>query len=275
LLLPLLVGCGLAAPVQAEEPNQAASLAREVQLLNLLNGLDLSNEQMAQLLEQARQARDVRARFQERAEERRREMEEILTEFRDLLQAGQKIPEELETRYHAAHRENERLLHSHEAEIAVLARQTEAILEEHQRHALEAYVPCIVPPKGELRVGQVPDVGGALETLERIRALPEDRFVAGQREIGRRILRRILERAGRGRVVVVDDEAELARILELLGRVRELTPIELEAHGPVLLEELLAPYEKTASPEHLTDKVRQHLLSPEIIPLIEARLAGE
>ncbi len=270
-LLLLLAGCSPAAAAQVQEKGD---LGRQVQLLNLLNGLELSPEQMNIVLEKARQAEEVRGRYREQAEERRQETDTVVGEIRAVLMAGQVIPEELAARYHAMAGENKSLRERFSAEMDRLAREVEDILEDHQRYTLEHYIPCIIPPPGEARVGQAPTGERVQALLERVGALPEEEFAARREAIAKRILERILER-GHGRIVVVDREAELARILGLLEQVRALSEAERLIQGPQLAEELLSPYREAVSPVDLVAKVRQHLLDPEIIPLLAERLSGQ
>lgn len=270
-LLLLLAGCTPAVAAQVQEKDD---LARQVQLLNLLNGLELSPEQMGFVLEKARQAEEIRARYREQAGERRQETDAVLGEIRAVLMAGQTIPEELAARYHTVAGENEALWERFTAEMDRLAREVEGALEDHQRYTLEHYVPCIIPPPGEARVGQAPTGERAQALLERVWALSEEEFAARREAIARRIFERILER-GHGRIVIVDREAELSRILGLLDRVHALSEAELLVQGPQLVEELLAPYRGSVPRTDLVTKIRQHLLDPEIISLLEERLSGQ
>lgn len=271
LLFLLLAGCS---PARAAQAQKTADLARQVQLLNLLNALELAPEQMTFVLEKARQAEEIRARYREQAEERRQETDAVLEEIRAVLMAGQVIPEELAARYHAVAGENESLRDRFIGEMDRLAREVEGILEDHQRYTLEHYVPCIIPPSGEARAGQAPTGEEAQALLERVRALSEEEFAARREAIARRIFERILER-GHGRILVLDREAELARILGLLDRVHALSEAELLVQGSQLVDELLSPYREAVPAVDLVAKIRQHLLDPEIIPLLEERLSGQ
>ena len=58
VLLPLASGCQSLQPVSAQAPPESGNLHREVQLLNLINGLELTPEQMRFILERAQQAQE-------------------------------------------------------------------------------------------------------------------------------------------------------------------------------------------------------------------------
>ncbi|RLC62637.1 MAG: hypothetical protein DRI80_05930, partial [Chloroflexota bacterium] len=238
VLLLSLVGCRPAQSVSAQSPPEVADLHRQVQLLNLINGLELTPEQMRFVLERAQQAQEERETLEAQADTE--SSQAILEEIRDTLMAGQTISPELRERFFTAKADNERLIEAYRGEAARLAQEIEGILEEHQLYALEQYVPCIIPPEGELRIGQAQGAGSGA-VLERLRAIPDDRFERHKGEIARRILERLRNR--RRGMVVLDEEAELARIDGLIEKVRSLSDVDFELQKETLVEELLVPYE--------------------------------
>lgn len=267
VLLLSLVGCRPAQSVSAQSPPEVADLHRQVQLLNLINGLELTPEQMRFVLERAQQAQEERETLEAQADTE--SSQAILEEIRDTLMAGQALSPELRERFFTAKADNERLIEAYRGEAARLAQEIEGILEEHQLYALEQYVPCIIPPEGELRIGQAQGAGSGA-VLERLRAIPDDRFERHKGEIARRILERLRKRQ-RG-MVVLDEEAELARIDGLIEKVRSLSDVDFELQKETLVEELLAPYETAHHEPDVTAIIARHLLDPAIIPLLEEKL---
>jgi hypothetical protein len=267
LLLPLL-GCQ-AAPVNAQAPPEEADLHRQIQLLNLINGLELTPEQMRFILEKAREAEVTRDAL--RAEANIAEMEAVLAEIRDTLMAGQNIPEELRESFFAARAENRRLVEAHKKEAMRLAGEIEETLEGHQLYTVEHYVPCVIPPEGEPRIGQARDAKG-VGVLERLRAVPADRFERHKAKVARRVMQRLEERFNR-RVLILDREEELHRILDLLEKARSLSGVDFDLEKEDLIEALLAPYEASRPPVDVTSVIGRHLLDPAIIPLLEQKLA--
>ena len=67
LLLPLVSGCQSVQPVSAQAVPEIAGLRREVQLLNLINGLELTPEQMRFIVEKAQEAQELRQELQAEA----------------------------------------------------------------------------------------------------------------------------------------------------------------------------------------------------------------
>jgi len=270
LLLPLVSGCQPVQPVSAQAPPEMAGLRREVQLLNLINGLELMPDQMRFVIEKGREAQKEREELQAGADAE--EMAGVLEQFRATLMAGENVPPDLVQHFHAIKGRRHTAEDDYEAELTCIASEVEDVLEEHQLYALEQYVPCVIPPEGELRVGQAQGTGGGEAVLERLRALPAERFERYEREIARRILERIRERL-HGAVLILDEEAELERIAGLIEEARALSDVEFELQKADLVEELLAPYEAARPQGNRTAMIARHLLDPAIIPLLEEKLA--
>jgi hypothetical protein len=267
LLLPQL-GCQ-PAPVSAQAPPEEVDLHRQVQLLNLINGLELAPEQMRFILERAREAQETREAM--KAESAVAETEEILREIRDALMAGENVSDDLKDAFFAAQRENKRLLEDYRKEVGRLAEEVEDVLESHQLYALEHFVPCVILPEGEPRIGQAWDAKGTA-VLERLRRVPDDRFERYKERAARKVLAE-LQRRYRRRILILDKEKELQRILDLLERARSLPDVEFELEKEDLIEELLAPYEASRPSVDVTPMIGRHLLDPAIISLLEQKLA--
>ncbi len=267
LLLPLL-GCQPTS-VSAQTPPEKVDLHRQVQLLNLVNGLELTPEQMRFILEKAREAHETRETMKDEADVA--EAEAVLTEIRDTLMAGQKVSDELRGAFFAARAENERIVEAYKKEVVRLAEETEEILQGHQLYALERYVPCIIPPEGEPRIGQARD-GKGVAVLERLRRVPADPFERHKDKAARLVLRK-LERRFHRRILILDKKEELHRILDVLERARSLPHAEFELEKEDLIHELLAPYEASRPPVDMTSVIGRYLLDPAIIPLLEQKLA--
>jgi len=270
LLLPLVSGCQPVQLINAQAPPEMASLRQEVQYLNLINGLELTPEQMRLIIEKAQEAQEKREELQSGADVE--EMAAVLEEFRATLMAGENVPPDLAERFHIIKGRLQAAEDDYKAELIRIAGEVKDALEGHQLYALEQYVPCIIPPKGELRVGQVQGTGGGEAVLERLRALPAERFERNEEKIARRVLGHIREHL-HGAVLILDEEAELERIGNLIEEARILSDVEFELQKGDLVEELLAPYEAAHPRRDPTAMVARCLLDPAIIPLLEEKLA--
>ncbi|MGD2146529.1 MAG: hypothetical protein PVH41_07550 [Anaerolineae bacterium] len=268
LLLPTL-GCQ-PVPVSAQAPpEEEVDLHRQIQLLNLINGLELTPEQMRFVLEKAEDAQAAREAL--KAEADPAEFEVVLQEIRDTLMAGQNVSDELRDAFFTAQVVHKRLIETYRKEVGRLALEIEETLESHQLYALEDYVPCVIPPEGEPRIGQAGGEKG-VAVLERLRAVPAERFERHKEKMARRVLERLKWRFRR-QVLILDREAELERILRLMQRAWSMPDVAFELENEQLIEELIAPYEAQRSQVDVTAVIGRHLLDPAIIPLLEQKLA--
>jgi len=266
-------GCASLPVAKAEGLTDVEDLRREVQLLNLLNGLELSTDQMRFLLEKAREAQQIREEFKSKAEENIEETAAVLSELRATLMRGENIPDSLRERWHSIHRKNLELRGEYEAEMTRIAQEVEGILEGHQIYALEHFVPCVIPPKGEARIGQAEDTTVGEEVLARIRAIPAARFERLKEKIARRIMERLRSHLPKGFALAINEEEETARIISILEEARKLSDVEFELRKADLAQQLKSAYELPHVPVDTRLRIERHLLDPRLIPLLEEKLA--
>jgi len=265
-------GCASLPMAKADELTDVGELQREVQLLNLLNGLELSADQMRFLLEKAQEAQKIREEFKGKADGNVAETTEVLSELRTILMKGENIPDSLRERWYSIHSKNLKLRGEYEEEMTRIAQEVQGILESHQIYALEHFVPCVIPPQGEARIGQAEDTTAGEEILARIRAIPAARFEGNKGEIARRIMERLKSRLPRGSAPVINEEEETARILSILEEARGLSDVEFELQKTDLVQQVKSVYELPETPVDVCLKIERHLLDPRIIPLLEEKL---
>lgn len=253
---------------RTDETADVNTLRREVQLLNLLNGLELSEQQMQVSLEKAREAGEIRDRLRAEGDEKEADVLRVLSQFKAALMRGENVSEDLKREWHALYGENRALMEEYEREMDRLAREIEGHLEEHQRYALERFVPCIVPPEGELRIGQAGGTAGIEAILVRVRQIPPRRYQAQKERLLEDFLQRLRAHLPRGYVL---DEAQVKdKLLSVAEQARALSDVEFEVQKGDLAQQLKAPVKVPAPP--LSAKIKAHLLDPQIIPLLEEKL---
>jgi hypothetical protein len=272
-LLMASSGCASLPVAEAEGLADVGRLRREIQLLNLLNGLELSADQMRFLLEKAQEAEEIREEFKGKADGNIEETTAVLSELRDILMRGENIPDSSRERWYSTHSKNLELRREYEEEMTRIAREVQVILEGHQIYALEHFVPCVIPPQGGARIGQAEDTTAAEGILARIRAIPTARFERNKEEIARRIVERLKSHLPRGFVPVINEEEETARILAILEEARELSDVEFELQKADLVQRVMSAYELPDVSVDICLKIEWHLLDPRIIPLLEEKLA--
>ena len=157
--------------------------------------------------------------------------------------------------------------------MARLALEVEESLEGHRLYALEHYVPCVIPPKGDARIGQAENPHAGQSLLQHIRDIPGDQFKARKEKIAQRVLERVLGRLPKGRALAFDQEEETEWMLCFLEKVRGLDEMTFAVEKEKLVEEAKSRYAPPEVPVDVSAKIERHLLDPRIIPLLEERLA--
>ena len=140
-----------------EKLGKTEELRREIRVLNLMNGLDFTQEQMEIILMSAKEYQELMARFEHVLLNSQDEMEVVLEEIRSYLRENEEIPSQTVQKYHRLDRENREERLKIQEKMKGLARKVEECLEPHQLYQLREFVPCIIPPKGEKRIGQAKD----------------------------------------------------------------------------------------------------------------------
>jgi hypothetical protein len=149
----LLAGMLICPVLNAGEIERIKELTREIQILNLLNGFELTEEQGSTLKKYIREAEKLEREFEDYLEENGSLFEAGLEKSIEILQKGKPLPpslkKEISSRNHQVklpHRELEEGMLS-------IAKKVELTLAPHQVQQLEDYIPCLIPPPGTMRIG--------------------------------------------------------------------------------------------------------------------------
>ena len=256
---------------QPREQLPSFALRTEISLINLLNGLDLTQAQTSLLLAKAKEAKKMEDRWQAEAQSHKVEMGSVLSEIKTYLSQKKELPEELVLRFRGVDDELKSVRAGIEKSKRELAEEVKASLESQQIYQFERFVPCIIPPKGESRVGQAEDPSGLAKRLERLRSLPDRPYRFRREEICRAMLAGFRKRFPQA---AFDEEASLEGIGRVLDRCRSLSASEFELQKNELAEELVLLFKPELRFGDITKKIEIFLLSEEVIPLLRERQAG-
>lgn len=246
-------------------------LRREIRLINLLNGLELTPEQTALIRDKAEASRrlvdDSRSFFAAS----QKELEAMLEEIRKYRLENHEVPPNLARRFHAVDSELKKERLRLEEKLGGFAGDIERNLARHQIYALEKFVPCIIPPKGESRIGQAVDVRGIASKLARLRSVPDRLYDQRRNQIIEKSVEEIKVKAGP--VIGRDGEEEMSeKIGNFYDKVRGLGEIDFEIQKEKLAEEFTNLVKPKSAPLDMTKKIETFLLSPEGIPILEERI---
>jgi len=161
----------------------------------------------------------------------------------------------------------------YQAEITRIAREVKVILEQHQIYALVHFVPRVIPPQNETRIGQTDGAIATQEVLARIRAIPDAKFERNKEEIARGLIEHLKSHLPGGFILIINEEDETSRILSILDEARGLSDVEFELQKTDLVQQVLFAYGLHESPVDTCLKIERHLLDPRIVPLLEEKLA--
>jgi hypothetical protein len=267
LVFPLCLGSPF---LLGEDLNLTQKLRQEIMGLNLINGLDLSHDQMEIILQSAEESKRLREEFQKSILLLSDDMEAELEKIKSYLKKKQDIPPSTAQRFHRISNEIKRKKREKEEKIGRLAGIVKENLEQHQLYQLQEFIPCIIPPKGELRIGQAGDNKGLVKNLERIRDIPYRLYERRKTEIINRTLQGLKLHIPSG-VEIKEEELE-EHIHNVFQRARNINDTDFEIQKENLAEELVAPIKPSHPRNSLTRKIEAFLLCPEIIPILEERL---
>lgn len=255
-------------------------LGREISLINLINGLYLSPEQISQMLKILRKVEGIRGKYQSKAVSQAHQMEEILNEFREILGRNEEIDQGLIQKFLQAKKREEGLKEEYHSGLMPYQDQMQEVLNENQLVLIEEFKPCIVPPqdtRNPVRVGQATgDTRMGEKLLMRIRQMDENVYRRRKTLLIDRHIERVERRVG---IFSEEERAEEARrVGDILKRARGLSDLDFEAQKGDLARELIEPYEKALQSRHRRrkgdlDKLGRFLLDPKLIPILEKRLA--
>ncbi|HIE17123.1 MAG TPA: hypothetical protein EYP71_02905 [Dehalococcoidia bacterium] len=249
-------------------------ITTQIKLLNLINGLELDREQMRFIIDKAEEAKQLKADFLASVNEDSPEATEVLQtlqELRDKLLRGENISDDLKEQVHRASGMVEEARMEYQNEITQLALEIKEILEPHQLYTLEHYVPCLIAPKPGA-AGQAGGTEGIVRQLTRLREMPEAAFEDRKEKIAQRVIEHMKRHLPKG--YMLDEEAEKEWLIAFAEEVRSLSEADFALKKTELAEELKSRHALPKLPIDVSVKIERFLLNPEIIPLLESKLAS-
>lgn len=251
--------------------DETEGLKREIRVLNLVNGLELSFEQMQLILEKATESQRLLQEARLHYSSKQPELDQVLEEIKRFRLNDKEVPPELAQRFHSLDTELKKERARIQEALQLMARDIEQSLQPHQVQALDNYVPCVIPPKGESRIGQAVDVKGISSRLARLRSVPDRVYDRRKRQILERTLEEIKLRSGPSFDAQAEEEVA-AGIGKFYDRLRDLSDVDFEVQKENLAKEFAALIKPKSRPLNLMRKIEAFLLSPEIIPILDDKI---
>ncbi|MBI5119083.1 hypothetical protein HZA56_21675 [Candidatus Poribacteria bacterium] len=266
-----------------EEPlKRLTELREDISLLNLLNGLHLTDEQQASLLEEARNAQALRIQYHQRYGGLIPQAEKQFEELKAQLMNPASPPQaDTERQAQQTNEEIKKIRESFVRELSDIEKRVNGVLTDGQRQIIADFAPCLIPPKNlknPTRAGQANDSSGIERMLARSRELPDGVF---ERRIDQMMDRHVARYEEHFGPMPSDEarEAEKARVREVVDEARAASDVDFELNKQELAERIdprLAENGPNALARSFRDrpgKVGRLLLNEQIISILEQRIA--
>lgn len=283
-----------AAPAKGEEKEvleRVRELREDISTINLLNGLNLTREQVTKILDLARQTRQAREQNLQAQENLAalKEAEEAFQALRAEIQKGVPARGDIPKRALQAElglkERRDQLNRGISEQYRALEARLNQVLSPEQAQVAQNFEPCLIPPlnlREPVRAGQAASPEGAVKLLRRLKKLPEAQWQARKNTIAQRRVDLVSKHHYR---LTEPEKAEVkARFLSLVERVRSMSDMDFEMEKDRLAQEM-KPRERmkelreelqARNPHQgppLLTKVGRFLLSERIIPILEQRLS--
>jgi hypothetical protein len=301
LLLMLATGqawAGQRAPLSGDDDftrirTQVAELQEDISAINLLNGLYLSQDQMKQILQLAREARQVREQATINSQslmDALRQAEPAYAALKEEIQKGTPARGTIPTQAAQINHHLKDLQDQSHRQMAVQYQSIEgklkAVLTPEQLKVVEDFSPCLIPPvdlRNPVRAGQAASNQGLVNRLRQLRAIPEDKWQGRRQMVVQKMVDKISE--NHYRMTETEKTAEKSRLLAVLEKTRHMSDMDFELEKEQLAEQIKPKdtiKDLRAEIEARAPHVRQphmsrmgrFLLSERIIPILEQRLAN-
>ena len=275
LVLYGISGAILLSSVAVAQPLEKKSEVREdIRILNLVNSLHLTKNQMLALLTKAREAETKKETSNSQLKKLTGYSEASLKEMRGKLMRNEELPKYLTGEVGSSQKRLHDLGDKHEEEMLKLAKDVTKILNENQLVMVGTYKPCIVPQRSLThpeRVGQAGATVGMERLLKRIHDMPQP--VYQQRKEG--ILMGAAARLEKHTRKEVDVEKEKRRLAKIFDEARALSDLEFDLKKAELAQKILPEENKVKTEKERLRKIARFFLSPRIIPVLEEKLTQE
>ncbi|MGI5863437.1 MAG: hypothetical protein ACOX6T_15475 [Myxococcales bacterium] len=255
-----------------EPPASLRSATTDVQVMNLVNTLYLSPDQSYAIARLGRSANDQLATLLARRQELARRSLPMLRRVRDDLAFGRGLAPEPKAELQSFQKGRQALMAEQQAVVSAHLEQVRGLLNENQLEMIATFVPCTVPVQSLTnpeRVGQVSDSSGIERALERLRKVPQARVDKAAAKLKKRVQERFRHKRR--------PDAEIAKVVKdvdaVVAETRAMDDAQFEVRKADLARRLVVP-DARAEGKALDKRIVRYLLSPNLAPILEQRIAG-
>jgi len=263
---------------QKEDLNSYRELESQITTLNLINGLYLTEEQMLTIIDLAKGAKKIKEDYLEHYSHRYDEATQPLEDLKsELINDKGYIDEDVKKKAQRVHNKDLHIKSEFAEEMRLIIDKTKNTLTENQIYLIRDFKPCLIPPKGPLRIGQSSDHTGFLEKLERIRSMSERDYLQKRYSMVDRVQGRIEDApAYRLRGDQMSEEELRGKVIGIFDKVRSLSDVDFEMQKEEIAQEFydIVHPSKKGRPVDIDRRIQSFLLTPSVISILEEKLAS-
>ncbi len=263
-----------------QQLERLSELRRDIALLNLLNGLHLTEKQESALLQDARNAQDITDSYKRQFAQLFPGAEKNLEELKSQILQGETAPgNPVDVRAARANDAIKRLHKSYIHDLALIEKQVSAMLTDGQKKIVADFKPCLIPPKdlrNPTRAGQASDPSNIERMLRKARAMSDEIYNRRFNIVFDRQLARHEDEFGPLTEEMRNEEKE--RIRSVFDEARAMSDLDFELNKQDLASRIDARVKqgRTDNTPLLSygerrGKISRFLLDERIIPLLEQR----
>lgn len=274
----------------AEEKNsqeQVASIRHEVSLINLVNGLNFTEEQLNQLISILKEVQTLNDTCRENVRllsmEEAKECDKIR---KILLEHGPNIDTQEGKKAGEIKEKIEKLHEELQAKLSDYQNKIENVLTKAQKEVIGTFKNCLIPIpslRNPVRVGQTANTDGELNALKRLRSAPAKNYAKMKKQMLERKFAKFEEKYGK--LTEEEKTAERKRLTDIMDKTRAMSNEDFEINKEELatdfqmknkVEELsselqsLTAYRKQDKPK--LNKTGKYFLDPVMLGVLETKL---
>lgn len=288
-----VIACSLLLPLSllSEEKDtpevKAEDLRGEINLINLVNGLNLTEEQLTRLIAINKEVAALKESYKEKAKTFSDDLVKSLEDLKkSLIEEGPNLPPKVGEKASHLNEQAKELDEEFKAELPSYQEKIDAVLSDAQKEVINTFKPCLLPPKSQkdpVRAGQAQTHEMEINILRRLRQIPDDVY----KEKRTKTLQHQFEKFEKqhGNLTEGEKLKEEERLFALVDKVRALSDEDFELNKEELAGQFLIKDKAEELSEQLKSlteyrgkhkpkmsKSGRYFLDPRMRGILEAKL---
>lgn len=250
---------------------EITQMVKDVQSLNLLNGLHLSEKQMKELLPITLNVKKEDAKLKSLYQKKLSEAYEILGEMKSQLMKNNDLSDDLKKRFHPLQEVILKKKVEYNEKMDILSKDVAGVLNENQKVILREYQPCLVPVKNIANPDRIGQAGGGeviQKGLEKIRKVPDSAYPS-VKEV-------VLERAEEKIKLYIPDKKYRNKVLKQISTAMDKARTMSDEEFEMKKQELASSVELHQTPTGNVEEryIKTYLLNPHLYDILKKKIAS-